>query len=789
MRLSFPRRCVVWCAVLGLSLTPLAPLTATVVTLKNGVKLEGTIGKVASLGGNPLQPNGSAGEVDVASIVLLDDNLRRIFVPSKQVAAVADSEANNLEKIEVEQRVPRSGRRIGVIGSIYRITPFDEFGRRIFSMEGPRGRMDLVQGITEITPNYTKVECLLGKDNYIWTMYVATSNIPRETLTKVLLQQIDAKNPDERLKVVRLYIQAERFRDARVELEAILEEFPELKDLEKQITALNQLNAGRLIREIDMRRDGGQHRLAHRLLSAFPEEGVAGETLLRVRGMIGEYDKVRENGERVLKLLKQHEDATTAENRALMKPALDEIRNYLNINTLDRMADYLRFADDDKMKPEQKLSLAVSGWLLGSGSATENAAVSGDLIQVRDAVQKYLTTKLEHEREAVLEQLESLEGSTPTYLAKIVASMRPPVISDGGQQETPGLYKISTPGLPGEGDIEYYLQLPPEYDPYRRYPCVVTLNGSATSPKQQIDWWAGSYNERAKARLGQASRNGYIVIAPVWATEHQRKYRYSAREHAAVLYSLRDALQRSSIDTDRVFLSGHSMGGDAAWDIGLAHPDLWAGVLPLVATADRYVSRYWPNGRRLPMYFVGGEMDAKRLTGNARDLDRYLTKVGYDVTVVEYKGRGHEHFQDEIQSIFDWMRFHRRNFFPREFETVSMRAWDNYFWWVELDDFPERSIVPPMAWPDPKAKPANTEARVLENNNIRVRTAAKRCTVWLAPEMVDFDERVTVTINSDRGSNVKPSAAVLLEDVRTRGDRQHPVWAKYTPSRRRGRSE
>ena len=53
---------------------------------------------------------------------------------------------------------------------------------------------------------------------------------------------------------------------------------------------------------------------------------------------------------------------------------------------------------------------------------------------------------------------------------------------------------------------------------------------------------------------------------------------------------LRDACKRFSIDIDRVFLSGHSMGGDAAWDIGLAHPDLWAGVIPIVAAADKYVN-------------------------------------------------------------------------------------------------------------------------------------------------------------------------------------------------------
>ena len=82
------------------------------------------------------------------------------------------------------------------------------------------------------------------------------------------------------------------------------------------------------------------------------------------------------------------------------------------------------------------------------------------------------------------------------------------------------------------------------------------------------------------------------MIAVDWQQPHQFAYDYSAREHHAVLGALRDACRRFSIDTDRVFLTGHGIGGDAAWDIAIAHPDLWAGVIPIVAVADRYVGRY-----------------------------------------------------------------------------------------------------------------------------------------------------------------------------------------------------
>ena len=50
--------------------------------------------------------------------------------------------------------------------------------------------------------------------------------------------------------------------------------------------------------------------------------------------------------------------------------------NFLNGSNLDRMADYLRLADDAATKADQKLSLAISGWYLGKGEATENLSVA-----------------------------------------------------------------------------------------------------------------------------------------------------------------------------------------------------------------------------------------------------------------------------------------------------------------------------------------------------------------------------------------------------------------------------
>ena len=46
-----------------------------------------------------------------------------------------------------------------------------------------------------------------------------------------------------------------------------------------------------------------------------------------------------------------------------------------------------------------------------------------------------------------------------------------------------------------------------------------------------------------------------------------------------VIDTLRDLRRRFQVDSDRVFLFGWEQGADAALDIGMSHPDQFAGVL------------------------------------------------------------------------------------------------------------------------------------------------------------------------------------------------------------------
>jgi pimeloyl-ACP methyl ester carboxylesterase len=767
-----------WCGSVGAA-------RGTDVLLKDGRVLHGKLGKVAGVAEGPRPIASDSDKLQL--IVFLDDGLRRTYfsdrlIPNSKEAVRQDETRQLEEKFTIRQHVRVAGASIKSVGQPLRIEPFDEFGRRIFTMAAADGPVHVIQGITELTPQWTKVEGI----THVWDMRIATSSIPRETLRKILLKQIDPKEIEHHKKLARFYLQCERYEEARKTLDDLLAAFPDRADLKEQLApsvrAIGQLSAQRLLAELRLRRDAGQHRLVAEKLKRFPSEGVGGDVLQGVREMIQDGETREARRQDVVKHLKalaaKISDTIQREN---LKPILDEIAAELGPNTLDRMAAFLQSADNPQTADTENVSLAISGWLLGADAATDKLSTAISAYKVRRLVREYLTQTTSPERQRTYAYIKQETGVEPQMVVDLLAHMKPPLSPPEPVVEKPGYYKIEVPGLAKGPPITYHVQLPPEYDPYRPYPAIVTLNGVAVTAQQQIDWWAGAWGDNG-ARIGQGTRHGYVVIAPEWTVEHQKRYGYSAQEHAAVLNSLRDACRRFSIDTDRVFLSGHSMGGDAAWDLGLSHPDLWAGVIPIVAQSDRYCVRYWENAKYVPFYVVAGELDGGKLIKNAPDLDRYL-RHGFDTTVVEYLGRGHEDFYDEVLRIFDWMGRFRRNFFPRDFTCETMRTWDNYFWWVEVEGLPPRSIVDPTNWPPPSGTlPVQIRASINKTNGINVRTGTSQVTVWLSPKMVDFKQRSTITVNGRRFNSpdqmIRPDLQVILEDVRTRGDRRHPFWAR-----------
>lgn len=791
-------RVVLWLLLIAMFCTTSAlPLHAqgrSRLTLKTGLTFDGKFSSIDKLSKNLAVRNVVAGGVQVRNIVIIDDELRRTFFPKRNLVPPIRAAEQDFV-VPIFKKRKKVHKSIGFLGAVRGAEPFDQFGRRKISVRTASGWRSVVQEIVEISPVYTRLQ----SREVTWDMRIATSNIPSADLRNILISRAKPQEKIEaRFNLVRILYLSDRFLEAANELDAILKDHPDIDqqqkdDLKRQRELLVQQYAQLLLKEIGMRKSAGQHTYASFLLRGLlKEDSKVGATENRIEAgeMLAEYDKAIGQGKEVLELLKPMVSKKNGNlpREKMVRDLFTEIKSDLNINNLDRMADFLRLAKGGNLTDDEKLAIGISGWLLGQGQMVKpNLDVASNLLEVRNLVREYLRAMgtdaaTKATREELLAKIRQSEGGAPTYVAQLLKNMKPP-LDMPEPTDVVNQFTVSVPNTPEGFPVEYTVQLPPEYDPYTNYPTIVALHMAGSAPQAQINWWAGKYDEKTGKRAGQASRHGYIVVAPKWSAASQTKYEYSAKEHNVVLTALRDATRRFSIDSDRVFISGHALGGDAAWDIAVSHPDLWAGMVLIGAKSDYgkdsplYTTFYEKNPKNFPMYFVFGELDNGKMADNASVLNDYFDPK-YDTVVVQYKGRGNEHFFEEILRIFEWMNLQQRSM-PTEFEVDSMRPWDNFFWFTEFEKFPTRTMVSPFEWPKTKPSSSQIEAKV-GKNRVNVRSGgATRTTVWLSPEFIDFDERMEISVNGKKvRDDFQPDLEIMLEDARTRSDRQHVFWSK-----------
>ncbi|GHT16953.1 peptidase [Planctomycetales bacterium] len=781
----------------------LSPLYAAKYVLKDGRILEGRHNILSRV-----DEKGDEDDARAKPIVAIDDGLRYVYLSKSRLSQINDEQMIPLEVFKTGIRANYDGQIYKILGGYNNSTPFDRFGRRLLEIRDVGGVTYAEQAIIELTSHHLKISGLRTNNKAsVWDMRLATNGVPRDQLTPILMNLIDPQDLEDRLKLVRFYYGGKQYENADKELDEILKDWNDDPDVKQRLMPLflnvRQQRYQRLIDELELRFDNGQYQFVKKYLTALETDRDLPDRLLEpVRRLLRRYEEFEKTQSEIIAALKSLYEKLLVEEQntpylAEIPPILDEIAAELNMNTVKRLASFQLYANDQKLTNAEKLAIGITGWFAGVNADNSRLAVAAELPTTRKLIREYLQSGNNNLlRNEILTKLKQLESARPNLIAGILATMKPPQNElPESDPDKPGYYRLEVKTT-YPAQIEYAVQLPPEYDPNRHYPMIVTLNGVTQSPEMQLDWWSGSWREGE--RIGQASRYGCIVIAPDWNPAKQTEYDFSAFSHAAVLLSVKDAFRRFNVDTDKVYLSGHGVGGSAAWDMALAHPDLWAGAVPFNAVAEKYIDIYRAAIRHIPLYLVWGEMEGigkqSKWLNNAAVLNKYLTTQARpgDVTVVKYIGRGSEGFSDEILEIFDWMKSRQRNVTPLEFETETMRAWDSFFWWVEMPGLgkekPEMTRDP-MDFPDknPTKGLVTVRSKLLKlTNNVQidVKPRVAETVVFLTPEMIDFKQKTSVKVNDKRyqplNGIVEPDIEVMLEDARTRSDRIHPFWVKLT---------
>jgi predicted peptidase len=132
--------------------------------------------------------------------------------------------------------------------------------------------------------------------------------------------------------------------------------------------------------------------------------------------------------------------------------------------------------------------------------------------------------------------------------------------------------------LQRSGELKYLLQLPPEYSNKKnapRWPLMLFLHGAG---ERGTDVQRASIHGPLKL-VRQGTHFPFIIVAPVCPAKE--------RWQTEPLLQLLDKLEKSyRVDTNRVYVTGLSMGGYGTWALGLATPERFAAIAPICGGAN-----------------------------------------------------------------------------------------------------------------------------------------------------------------------------------------------------------
>ena len=218
----------------------------------------------------------------------------------------------------------------------------------------------------------------------------------------------------------------------------------------------------------------------------------------------------------------------------------------------------------------------------------------------------------------------------------------------------------------------YQVYVPSDYTPEKRWPVILFLHGAGEGGRDAL--LPTEYQLGSAIRRNAAHYPGLVVFPQVAAYQPV----WSSADVDFALEVLADAQRDFAVDDDRIYVTGVSSGGKAAWHALYRHPARFAAALivcglvrprlagggrmpdadPVVPDADgspmeQLASRL----QATPIWTFHGDVDPVFPVEDARAVMTALQRAGAPVRYTELAGFGHDVWDIAYYSpqVADWL--------------------------------------------------------------------------------------------------------------------------------------
>jgi predicted peptidase len=195
------------------------------------------------------------------------------------------------------------------------------------------------------------------------------------------------------------------------------------------------------------------------------------------------------------------------------------------------------------------------------------------------------------------------------------------------------------------GDTLNYRQLVSDYGMNSKYPLVIFLHGSGErgdDNEAQLKWGVMNF---ASDRIMKMYRP--IVIAPqcpknmTWSNFSYRDMSLQsspAKPMKLLIELIKQAISNLPVDTNRIYITGLSMGGFGTYDAITRYPDLFAAAVPVCGAGD---TSFAQKISHIPIWIFHGALDGTVNPANSYNMAEALTRVGAHPGFTVYPETGH----------------------------------------------------------------------------------------------------------------------------------------------------
>ena len=208
-----------------------------------------------------------------------------------------------------------------------------------------------------------------------------------------------------------------------------------------------------------------------------------------------------------------------------------------------------------------------------------------------------------------------------------------------------------------------YRLLIPDANPKRKYPLVIFLHGSGErgdDNESQLKWGVVNFATDQNMKLHPS-----IVIAPQcpinisWSNYSNEGEKIKLKSSPTkpmelVIELIRQLIKELPVDTNRIYITGLSMGGFGTFDAIERYPGLFAAAVPVCGGGDLSKAT---SIAHIPIWIFTGAEDAVVNPGLSLKMVQALTETGGNPGFTQYPEVGHfswiEAYSDPL--MMEWL--------------------------------------------------------------------------------------------------------------------------------------